>query len=101
MRVTIDATSLILPGAGIKNYMYYWLRSLQEALREPDDIICTYPPTARIPSVLDHQQASQGYGVRMVQICNIRHNPLLRLLLSRADVFHASQHLANMPRRKN
>ena len=30
MRIAIDATPLLLRSSGVKNYVYYWLRSLQE-----------------------------------------------------------------------
>jgi glycosyltransferase involved in cell wall biosynthesis len=34
----------------------------------------------------------------MVHLCNIRGSPLLRFLLSGADVFHASQNVAQLPK---
>jgi alpha-1,3-rhamnosyl/mannosyltransferase len=48
---------------------------------------------------LDHQESSlrATWKLRQVQFHNIRRNPLIRLSVFGADVFHASQHVANLP----
>jgi alpha-1,3-rhamnosyl/mannosyltransferase len=102
MNVTIDATSLLLPAAGVQHYVHYWFSSLLEASREQGSVISAYPPGFAIGLVPDHEESLRGtLGLTLVRICNIRGNPLLRLMLTGADVFHASQHTANMPKCKN
>ncbi len=98
MNIRIDVTSLLLPGAGVRTYLHYWLLSLLEAC--PDENISTYPPLAPIRSNLDHVRASDQALRLLVVLCSLRGNPLLRLMLMGADVFHASQHMTKMPRRK-
>jgi glycosyltransferase involved in cell wall biosynthesis len=105
MKVSIDATSLLLRSAGVKNYVHYWLASLQElAQKQRNILVGTYPPGIAAAPVLDHESAS-GSGLRArirfltVQFCNMRGNPFLDFLLSGSDVFHASQHVARLPRR--
>jgi len=106
MKVVIDATSLLLRSAGVKNYLYYWLSSLVEASQASGEEVKTYPPAIRIPPVLDHERpaASAGgtvLGLGLVHACNLPGSPLLRLLLAGADVFHISQHMTSFPRRRN
>ena len=101
MNIVIDASSLLLPGAGVKNHMHYWLASLREATRDDGDIITTYPPGITISGVPDHQKPyGRPFHLRLVRLCNIRGSPLPRLLLRGADVFHASQHLAHLPKHR-
>jgi len=102
MNVRIDATSLLLPGAGIKTYLYYWLASLLEAAREDGTVISTYPPAVAAGAAPDHE-ASARWSPRLlaVHLGNLLGDPLLHLMLTGADVFHASQHMTRMPRRRN
>lgn len=97
MRIVIDATSLLLRSAGVKNYMHYWLSSLMEARCNHGDRIGIYPPGLRLRAKLDHEQVPRPALLRMVQFCNIRANPTMNFLLAGADVVHASQHMANRP----
>ena len=59
MRITIDATTLLLPSAGVKNYIYYWLRALAVAAYARGDSIRAYPPLLMLnpAAPLNHQQA--------------------------------------------
>lgn len=106
MRIAIDVTSLLLPSAGVRTYTHYWLSSLLDAATGRGDEIVTYAPGVRVPEVLDHRQSAAGFwatqfGLRMVQLVNstrLRENPVLNLLLSRADLFHCSQHTVSSPR---
>jgi glycosyltransferase involved in cell wall biosynthesis len=103
MRISIDATTLILPSAGVKNYMYYWLRSLEKAAGLRGDVIQTYPPRLRVSTDIDHWASrtsfTAGLQLKIVQLANIRGNPLLDLVLCSADLHHCSQHMARLPRR--
>jgi len=106
LRIAIDVTSLLLPSAGVRTYTHYWLSSLLDAATGRGDEIVTYAPGVRVPEVLDHRQSAAGFwatqfGLRMVQLVNstrLRENPVLNLLLSRADLFHCSQHTVSSPR---
>ncbi len=101
MRVLVDATPVLLPSAGVKNLMYYWLRHLQAEARE--DTVSGFP-ALRDLGRLDHEHSTVGRlatlaRLAFVNFSNIRGNRSLDLLLGRYDVFHASQHLVNPPRR--
>src|ERR1035438_1888615 len=93
LRIAIDATSLLLPSAGVRTYTHYWLSSLLDAASGRGDQIVRYAPGVRVPQVLDHRQSGAGFwatqfGLRMVQVVNstgCRENPVLNLLLSGAD----------------
>ena len=101
MRFVIDATTLLLPGAGIKTYVHGWLRALKA--QAGHDVIEAYPFLNDLPE-LDHRRSLAGRAgtlARLVfeNVANIRHNRLLDMVLSDANLFHASQHNANPPRR--
>jgi glycosyltransferase involved in cell wall biosynthesis len=108
MRIAIDATSMLLPGMGVRTYIHYWLASLLEAAQKRGDAIATYTPGITVPRVLDHLKSSAGHcgtqlRLRMVQLLNVvshADNGLLNLFMLSADVFHCSQHTMNMPIRK-
>jgi alpha-1,3-rhamnosyl/mannosyltransferase len=102
MRILVDATSVLLPSAGVKNLLYYWLLHLQT--EAPPGTISAFP-ALRDLGRLDHEHSTVGQlstfaRLLFVNFSNIRRNPVLDLVLhNRYDVFHASQHLANPPRR--
>lgn len=102
MNITIDATTLLLRSAGVKTYMHYWLASLISASGTYGDTIATYPPFMTVPATIDHESsaATRGAWLRLalVYFCNVGGNPALRLLLARTELFHASQHVARLPR---
>ena len=103
MRIVIDATTLLLESAGVKNYLYYWLRSLRSAALMSGDIVNPYPPALRVSTELDHRGAVMSRAaklqLKLVQAANVRGSPLLDLMLYGADLFHCSQHTARLPRR--
>jgi glycosyltransferase involved in cell wall biosynthesis len=103
MRVLVDATPVLLPSAGVKNYIYYWLRHLQAEAQEHS--IRAFPALRELGH-LDHVQSTLGRfptlaRLALVNFSNIRGNRALDILLGGGyDVFHASQHLVNPPRRR-
>jgi glycosyltransferase involved in cell wall biosynthesis len=104
MNVVIDATTLLLRSAGVKNYLHYWLSALLEAAPGHGDTVCEYPPALGALAALDHEKSAMGsFGtllrLSVVQFNNIRRNPAINLFLSGADLFHCSQHAANLPGR--
>ena len=56
MRITIDALPLLFRSAGVKNYLYYWIRHLQ---REPGADVRLFPFLGEASS-LDHRRALEG-----------------------------------------
>jgi len=104
LRIAIDATSLLLPGAGVRTYVHHWLNSLREAAEQGGDRIATYIPGIEVPDSLEHLKAAPGtlnhVRLRTVQFMNslrLSRNPLLNLFLPGADIFHCSQHTACLP----
>jgi glycosyltransferase involved in cell wall biosynthesis len=101
MRVVIDGTTLLLRSAGVKNYVYYWIRALRQLAGR--EAIGVFPFLGDVCN-LSHEKSSVGILATLPRIgwvlfSNIRGNPALSLTIRGADVFHASLHVANPPRR--
>ena len=102
MKIVIDATSLLLPSAGVRNYVQYWLLSLLE-LSSAKERITTHPFGVPVPLKLDHEHSVAGsfttrLRLDLVTFLNIRGNPAIDLAVLGADLFHASQHAKTVPR---
>jgi len=102
MKIVIDSTSLLQPSAGVRNYLHYWLDSLL-TLKAGDERISTYPVRLAIPSQLDHERSVSGklgtiIGINLTRFLNIRSNPAIDFFFLGANLFHASQHVTNLPR---
>src|SRR5215471_14724468 len=102
MKIRVDATSLLLPSAGVRNYMHYWLQALAEGASRRNDEISTYPPGVRAGGDLNHKRSAIGsagtrWRLGLVRLVNIRGNPALNAFVAGADVFHCSQHAAHAP----
>lgn len=96
MRISIDATPLLMRSAGVKNYVYHWILHMRE--QAPEDSVVTFPSSACFGE-LDHERSllNRGRttaGLAAVQFLNRSHLPWF----ARADVFHASHQLRNPPR---
>jgi glycosyltransferase involved in cell wall biosynthesis len=104
VRVQIDVTSLLLEGAGVKNYIHYWLRHLELAAMRRADQIATYPPGLDAAEELNHTSSADSAINRLrlylVYFVNLPFNPTIDFFHLGADVFHCSQHCANPPKRK-
>ena len=101
MRVCIDATSLLVRSAGVKNYVYHWMRSLQS---EAPQIELTMFPMLGSVGDLNHERSQAGFWqtiprIALLHFLNIRFNPSIDALMGRVDVFHASSLLRNVPKR--
>src|ERR1039457_3712138 len=99
MRIMLDATSLLVPSAGVTTYMYHWIQSLQRAVTQ--DSIRLFPFFGGLTD-LDYESSSVGrrrttLGTLVVHFSNIKWNPVLEVVGSATDMFHASQHLRNPP----
>jgi glycosyltransferase involved in cell wall biosynthesis len=100
MRICIDATALLLRSAGIKNYLYHWMRALQTYA--PQHRITGFPLLGKI-GALDHDRSTltslETYPrIAVLQFINKICKPAINLAVSNADVFHASNQIHAIPR---
>ncbi len=101
MRIVIDASPLLVRSAGVKNYLYYWIRSLRELAGE--DAVRTFPLNFRL-GPLDHEDSIAGrlataLGLARLHAANHYRLPVVDGPGSPATVFHASWLLHRRPRR--
>ena len=100
IRVTIDAVPLLVRSAGVKNYLYYWTRHLQQEARGVD---------IRLFPFLDHVHRLNHEGsvanpittrmrLGMLFLLNRFPNDISGWMDPHADVFHTCK-LLNPPRR--
>ncbi|HWR50268.1 MAG TPA: glycosyltransferase family 1 protein [Bryobacteraceae bacterium] len=99
MRIVIDASSLLGRSAGVKTHVYYWIRSLQNVAGSDEVRLFPFVPDC---GRLDHEHSAMGRwrtlaSLLFLRFANADSNPVLELVLARADVFHASQHVHNPP----
>lgn len=99
--MAIDATPLLLRSAGVKTYLYYWLRSLQA---QAQGFHITAFPAIRVPAEVHHDRSVLERGATLARLIyvGLANNvplPLLDWTRPRADVFHASHQCWNPPRR--
>jgi glycosyltransferase involved in cell wall biosynthesis len=101
IRVAVDATPLLLRSAGVKNYTYYWVRSLIEGAG--GHAVSLFPyldglgTFAHETSVLG--PAATVSRLALLHAANVVPLPLLNWFTPKADVFHASHQLHRPPRR--
>lgn len=98
MRICIDATSLLVQSAGIKNYVHHWLHALR-AHRGAHEVTA-YPLLGDVGE-LDHARSMLGRWQTLprkvlVHLVNRRGSRLIDAVV-RADVFHASNLVGNLP----
>jgi alpha-1,3-rhamnosyl/mannosyltransferase len=105
MRLMIDGTSLLLSSAGVKTYIYHWIRDLSRTPRNHRLSIFPYLHSLSDSSTgLDHEHSQWGAvstqaRLALVRFSNLGRSRLLNLSARGQDVFHASQHLMNPPTR--
>ena len=98
MRVSIDASPLLLRSAGVKNYLYHWIRHLR--LSSKGHALNTFPYLDSIgdltheSSVLSPWQTIPRLAVLLLS--NIRGNPALSWMNKGSDIFHATNQIHNM-----
>lgn len=102
MRIQIDATTLLLKSAGVKNYLYYWMQSLSQAAAAHGDEINTFPPGLSANGPIDHTRSIVSpfgtvWRLFLMHLNNTPGRPLLSPFYSGTDVFHCSQHTFNPP----
>src|SRR5438067_383284 len=99
MRIAIDATPLLMRSSGVKNYVYYWVRSLQQ-LAGPR-AVTPFPFLGPLPE-LNHETSAMSYlptlaRLGLVVVSNYLPVPLLNLATLHTDVFHMSNILVRRP----
>jgi glycosyltransferase involved in cell wall biosynthesis len=98
MRIVVDVTPLLLRSAGVKNYIYHWLRALERL--ESGDSIGIFPYLRGL-GPLDHEHSMAGQLATVAGLASLHAVNRSRLpwFAPGVDVFHASHHLHNPPRR--
>lgn len=101
MRICIDATSLLLRSAGVKNYVWHWMRALRD---EGTHSVSAFP-LLDAAGALDHDRSVLSLAqtlprVALLHACNIRWSRVIDTVLRDCDVFHASSLVRNLPRGK-
>ena len=89
MRLAIDASPLLVRSAGVKNYLWHWVRALRPHLD-----ISLFPWLSDVGE-LDHQRFSRARVSLLYASWLVGVDPFLR----GADVFHATNLVRNRPRR--
>ena len=101
MRICVDATPLLLRSAGIKNYVYHWMRSL--AAYSTEHQVSAFPLLGDIGD-LDHDRSTlTAFGtyprLAVLHFINKIFKPAINVAVTDADVFHASNQVHAAPRR--
>ena len=93
MRVTIDAIPLLVRSAGVKNYLFYWIRHLRRLLGDAQ--VPLFPALDRLPD-LDHEGSIAGpVSTRARQALlfalNLWPNHVWDWIGTSTDIFHATK----------
>jgi len=92
MRITVDALPLLFRSAGVKNYLYYWIQSLQ---REPAADVRLFPLPVKA-AVLDHRKTVAGpvstfFRLGLFFLMNRLPPGFSQPWFPAADVFHSTR----------
>ncbi len=99
--VLLDASPLLLRSAGVKNYVYYWARSLAEQAGRNE--LSLYPflngigRFTHLMSVIGPVATVPRLG--LLYAANVSPFPILNWLTPASDIFHASHHALHPPRK--
>jgi alpha-1,3-rhamnosyl/mannosyltransferase len=99
MRMVIDATPLLIRSAGVKTYLYHWIRALRNAVGE--DAIRTFPTMGDF-GPLTHEGPSTRFwvtdwGLAALALANYTPLPMARWAARGADIFHTTNLLRHPP----
>jgi glycosyltransferase involved in cell wall biosynthesis len=94
--ICIDCSPLLVRSAGVKTWLYHWLRALRE--RHPDGIQTLFEPRT---GLLDHAGGLRLHGARlaMLQTINLLPAAAIDFLTRGSEVFHSSNLLRTVPKR--
>lgn len=100
LRITVDAVPLLVRSAGVKNYIYYWLKHLRS--RAEDEEIRIFPRLGDL-GPLNHDTSTLGAWTTIsrlmaVHAANFLGPAATSLLAGRPDVFHASNQVQYAPK---
>ena len=92
MRLAVDATPLLLRSAGVKNYLFYWLREL--ARQAGPNLLAPFPALP-LPRDLNHEASIYSRAITIPRIAALLfthhiHGAPFNWLAGRADIFHAT-----------
>ena len=101
MRVVIDAVPLLVRSAGVKNYLYHWIRELRRAAGPSR--VGTFPAMADFGR-LQHERSVAGLwrtlsSLAELALSNYSPLPVLDWFTRGADIFHGSTLTRHPPRR--
>src|SRR6266850_1427759 len=100
--LVVDASPLLLRSAGVKNYVYYWARSLAE--HAGANRLKLFPflgglgDFAHEKSVLGPMATLPRLG--LLYAANVCPFPFLNSVAPRSDIFHASHQVWNPPSKR-
>ncbi len=99
MRVVIDATPLLIRSAGVKTYLYHWIRELRRGAGA--DTIRTFP-ALDLGEQLRHDRSISGLwrtwaGLGSLALANYAHVPVTEWAAHGADIFHTTHLLRHPP----
>ena len=101
MRVVIDAVPLLVRSAGVKNYLYHWIRELRRAAGPSR--VGTFPAMADFGSLQHERSVAARWrtisGLGALALSNHTPLPVLDWLTRGASIFHASTLTHYPPRR--
>src|SRR5579864_74756 len=97
--VVLDASPLLVRSAGVKNYIYYWARSL--AVQAGENSLSLFPFMPELEN-FTHQASVLNALATLPRLgllfgANLCPYPILNFFTSASDVFHASHLLTNPP----
>jgi len=100
MRVVIDATPLLIRSAGVKTYLYHWIRELRRLAGA--EAIRTFPGMGDL-GPLTHERPVAGFwrtyaGLGSLALANYAHAPLAAWAARGSDIFHTTHLLRQTPR---
>ena len=75
MKIAIDATALLLPSAGVKNYVHYWLGSLEEAAARGARQGCHLSPKHPARAHSGPRKVFRARGVEAAAGSVLQHSP--------------------------
>lgn len=101
MKVMVDATSLLLRSAGVKNYTYFWLKALRQAAGTAN--VRAFP-FLDASGALDHDRSILPWWATYPRIAllhagNVLGPWVLDACLNGVDIFHASNQIHHAPRK--
>ena len=100
MKVVIDATALLMRSAGVKTYIWHWLRALQNL--PGTNRFTGFPFLTHLPALRHDRSVLSGLATLprfVISRAADRIEPILDACIRDADVFHTSNAEHHRPRR--